>query len=251
MPKTKSIQAVTTYNFIFFLTAILNLPLGRWGWFYRYEAYSLVMGLVVAGISLALIFKFLYRRRSKIKIILDTTICLLLVVILVNSIWRAVMSFALTPIATTNIYQQQYQMGLFVKRFYSGRVVAIHDIGAVDYFSEPRIMDLAGLANIEIAKLRLQERYSASQMDALAKKNRVEVALVYDSWFMDKGTSALPAFWIKVGRWKIRHNVVCGDDTVSFYAVSPEAKDELINNLKSFARDLPPDVQQSGLYLQR
>lgn len=250
LPRTKSTQTITTYNFIFFLMAILSLPFSRWGWFYRYEAYLLAMGLVAAGISLASIFKFLYRGRSKIKIILDTLIYLLLVVILVNSIWRAVMSFALMPIATTNIYQQQYQMGLFVKKFYSGHGVAINDIGAVEYLAEPRLTDLAGLANIEIARLQLQKRYSTLQIDVLTKKNQVEMAMIYDSWFMDKGTSTLPVSWIKVGQWKINHNVVCGDDTVSFYAISPPAKDSLMNNLKNFARDLPSAVQQSGLYLQ-
>ena len=250
LPKNKSTQAIIIYNFIFFLTAVLHLIFSRWGWFYRYEAYLLVMGLVVMVVSLVPVVKILYRGSSKRKIILDTIIYWLVAIIFISSIWRAAMSFVLTPIATTNIYQQQYQMGLFVKRFYSGQAVAINDIGAVDYFSEPRPIDLLGLANMEAARLRLQNHDSAFQIDALTKKYQAKIAIIYDSWFSNKDINVLPRSWTKVGQWKILHNVVCGNDTVSFYAVSPTAEDELTNNLKGFARDLPSAVQQSGLYLQ-
>ena len=61
---------------------------------------------------------------------------------------------------------------------------------------------------------------------------------MYDSWFQ------IPAEWIKVGEWQIRDNVVCGDDTVSFYAVDPAATPGLIENLRAFASRLPADVIQ-------
>jgi len=36
--------------------------------------------------------------------------------------------------------------------------------------------------------------------------------------------------------------VVCGSDTVSFYAVDPRHKDALLQNLKAFSRASPIDV---------
>ena len=40
-------------------------------------------------------------------------------------------------------------------------------------------------------------------------------AIVYDSWF----DSSLLNKWKKVATWQIQNNVICGDATVSFYAV--------------------------------
>jgi len=42
-----------------------------------------------------------------------------------------------------------------------------------------------------------------------------------------------------VGQLKISRNVVCASDTVSFYAVDPAEKDNLIENLKIFSYRLP------------
>jgi hypothetical protein len=39
-----------------------------------------------------------------------------------------------TPKATTNIYEQQYQMGLFIKEFYENKSIVANDIGAINFF---------------------------------------------------------------------------------------------------------------------
>jgi len=38
-------------------------------------------------------------------------------------------------------------------------------------------------------------------------------------------------------------------DTVSFYAIDPQDAKNLTKNLKEFSSQLPPDVQQSGNYM--
>ena len=44
------------------------------------------------------------------------------------------------------------------------------------------------------------------------------------------------------------YNVILGNDTMSFYATSPQYEAELIENLKSFSPQLPKDIIQNGIY---
>jgi hypothetical protein len=81
----------------------------------------------------------------------------------------------------------------------------------------------------------------------LAEENNCKIAIIYDSWFFSYG---IPADWIKVGQWTIQNNVVCGSDTISFYAVDPLEESTLITHLQDFSNQLPNDVIESGLYTE-
>jgi hypothetical protein len=62
--------------------------------------------------------------------------------------------------------------------------------------------------------------------------------MIYDSWFTDSLTSK----WKKVASWQIQNNVICGDDTVSFYAVDNSEYLPLYNQLKAYEPRLPSSV---------
>jgi aryl-alcohol dehydrogenase-like predicted oxidoreductase len=53
---------------------------------------------------------------------------------------------------------------------------------------------------------------------------------------------SLPMEWIPVGEWTIRDNVVCGGDTVTFFAVGANEARQVSENLRSFSNRLPKDV---------
>ena len=61
-------------------------------------------------------------------------------------------------------------------------------------------------------------------------------------------TKAVPARWSKVGSWCIRDNLVCGCDSVAFFACRPEERARLKECLRLFARQLPRLVIQTGEY---
>lgn len=246
--RAKKMDGPGTMLALFIGTLLLHMQFAQTGWFYRYEAYLVALGLFVIAGALGEYLPAMSPLTLEKRLIPKyAALGLLLLLCFVPLIRRAVVSLRLTPQATTNIYEQQYQMGLFLKSFYEGEVVAANDIGAINYLADIKCIDLYGLANIETAKLIRTQKYNPEQIDRLARENGVKLAIVYDHWFNRRG--GLPGKWIKVGQWTISNNVVCGGDTVSFYAVHPSETARLIENLRAFATRLPKSVAQSGDYL--
>ncbi len=238
--------------------------------FMRYEAYLVALGLLVTAIALSrylpgkLSFKTVKSLAPKYAAIalLIILVILPLAKILVK---RGFASLIKIPRATTNIYQQQYQMGLFLREFYQGAAVAANDVGAINYLADIRCLDLWGLGSIEVAKEKKDGDYHEEQIYHLAKSKDVKIAVVYDDWFLPGGRlwegvrfdatpsparRGIPSQWIKAGEWKIRNNVICNRNTVSFYAVDSKEADILTENLKGFSSRLPKDVVQTGKYTE-
>lgn len=220
-------------------TTFLHLQFARTGWFYRYEAYLIALGLFVllalgadlwgGGVSW------------------NATVGVLVLIPFAALGPRAAESLSRVPLASENIYEQQYQMGRFLERYYRGEAVAANDVGAINFYADIRCLDLGGLASMEVADLKRGMRYGPKDRYDLAKSKNVRIALVYDETFAEWG--GLPPQWIKVGSWKISRNVVCGGDTVSFYAVDEEERAPLVRHLREYSSGLPRTVEEAGSYL--
>src|SRR5262249_54183785 len=144
-----------------------------------------------------------------------TTACL------VPLIWRSWEATTTTPTAVANVFQQQYQMGLFVRRYYPYATVAANDIGAISFLAErSRVLDLVGLANMESARATLDNQLEARFYERLTRKERVDVAILYEEWFPKQ----LPPEWSRVERWTIPNRVSVAYDTVTFYAANDACK---------------------------
>jgi len=154
---------------------------------------------------------------------------------------RAVRSLREVPDATTNIYEQQYQMGLFLKQYYPGEAVAANDIGAINYLGQIHCLDVWGLGTFEVAEKFVNGPVDVNTVYRLARSRNVRIAVVYDHWLSGR-YGGIPAEWVKVGEWKVGKAIVVGGTIVSFYAVDPLEKDRLIKNLRRFALEFPPGV---------
>lgn len=223
---------------IFISMALLHLFFADIGWFYRYEAYLIFVGIFVNSIVSISIFQKNKINFEKDKILRYSALILLLGLIVIPVASRGLYSFNEAPLATHNIYEQQYQIGLFVKQFYNDESVALNDIGAVNYLADIKCMDFYGLSDIGVAKARKGGYYTSEEKSNLIKKNNVKLIIIYESWFKN-----IPPDWIKVSDWEIRNNIVCGDNRVSFYVVSPKEKDNLIKNIRIFSSKLPSDIK--------
>jgi hypothetical protein len=227
---------------IFAGATALHLIFAGAGWFYRYEAYLVLLGMLVLAVSTS---DFVLQGKT---VPLFTAIAGVVFILLAWQLGlRAIASFRDTPQATANIYQQHYQIGRFLRQYYPGQWVALNDIGAATYLADIHLLDLWGLGSMAPARLKLAQRYHADTIAGLAEEMGVTVAIVYDSWYDRYG--GVPAQWSKAGQWTILGNIVAGDDTVSIYAVDPAQKDALLRSLQSYSPQLPGEVQQQGVYL--
>lgn len=236
---------------IWVATAVLHLQFARIGWipgvnfsFFRYEAYLLAIGILVIGVILSKYYRNQATKTGK----MSRFISVLTVIALVSMATLGIKSLIIVPQAIKNIYEQQYQMAQFLKKFYAGMPVAANDIGAINYFTDIKCLDLWGLESIEVATMKRNNSFRTEYIYNLAKSKDIKVAIVYDQWFSKYG--GVPHEWIKVGQWQIKNNLVCGHDTISFYAVDPSEEQRLIFNLKAFSSNLPVEVKQSGKYLE-
>lgn len=209
-------------------------------WLYRYEAYVIALGVVSVAVAAWPALRDTLQARTEAGHAFSTAVLAVLVVASPLA-HRALVSTAMVPTATANIYEQQYQMGRFLARYYAGTAVALNDIGAATYLSDARCIDLAGLANLEVARARFANNLSTADFDDITSEAGVRVAIVFDHWFKDIG---LPPTWTRVGTWTIRNARVVSSGTVAFYATSPGEARALAEHLAEFEPELPRGVTQ-------
>jgi hypothetical protein len=235
---------------IFILMAFAHFEFGNIGHFFRYEAYLSSLGIFVLAYASGNlgILKRQEHAVSRGKKILVNFGLLFVFLCLIPQIERGSNSLVLIPQAARNIYEQQYQMGMFLHKYYPGVSIAINDIGAVTFLGDVHLLDLVGLASVDVLKLKKDKCYTTDKILHLSRIKDVHLAIVYDTWLQRENLQGAPSEWIKVGEWKIENNVVCSSNIVSFYAVKTSEKERLIDNLRSFSSLLPKSVGQYGLY---
>ena len=219
-----------------FVTLAAHVAAAPVGWFYRYEAYAMTLGLVAAAAAIGSLAReraHLWAGAAAWRYAAPLAIAILPIT------GRGVASLAATPAASANIFGQQVQMAAFLRAYYGGERVVVNDIGAVAYLSDVRLVDLVGLGSLDVARakgMRIDQPLSRPQMEVLTEGARI--AIVYDDWF----AAALPITWRRAGRWRIHDNHVCAKDTVSFYAIARGEDEALAAHLRSFAARLPANV---------
>jgi hypothetical protein len=184
-----------------------------------------------------------YKYGKRVLALLNSSIAKFAALVLVFFLFfpvvlRSVTALDKTAQACINIYDQQYQMAMFTEKYYNQSTVALNDIGAVGYFTHSRIIDLWGLATVEVTKSKKEHYWTPEFLDSLCKANQVQMAVIYDSWFSDSLTKR----WNKAATWQIQNNVICGDSMVSFYSLEASSKNILQQRLKAFQPQLPPSV---------
>lgn len=226
---------------VFIALTLLHTQFAQPGafWFFRYEAYLFVLGGVAVARALG---EWLETVRGQTSGLRTTVVQLGTILLFALSPLsdRALKAVVYIPQATRNIYEQQYQMGLFLGRFYAGRAVALNDIGAASFLGDIDCVDLAGLADIDVARRMLAGLFESEDVRDIAEAKDARIAIVYDSWFGNR----IPSTWRRAATWTVQNNVVLGSNTVTFYALKPEELGPLRARLNEFSRELPPTVVQ-------
>ncbi|MGB7591476.1 MAG: hypothetical protein WBO19_09570, partial [Terriglobia bacterium] len=234
---------------IFVAIALAHIQFCMVALFFRHEAYLVALGIVVIVAQLAdqLPQKLFGTPADRALVPKHVGGVLLAAILIYPCAVRAGAAMIYLPQASKNIYEQQYQMGLFIKRYYQGSTIALNDIGAVNFLADVHCLDLWGLATYEVTELMRHHEYHTADILRLSKADGVKVAMVYDKWYTPIG--GLPRAWVWVGQWALPDNVVAGGDTVSIYAVDESETAPLMQKLQDFSPLLPKEVIQSGRYL--
>jgi len=225
---------------MFALSSLIHAEFVGVGWFYRYEAYLIAVGMTTALPAFVndVVVHASQRddRRKFHSIVFSALVC----VLFWPFVTRAALSLVDTPRAYRNIGDQQVQLARFLAAKGTGKTVALNDIGAVAYYSDTPILDLFGLASPEVYRVRIRHEYSTESIERLARRAGAETAILTPDWY--KVFGGIPASWTQVATWKIENNIICGSDTVAFYAIEPSAREDLERRLKEFGPSLPSDV---------
>jgi hypothetical protein len=221
---------------------VAHIELAGLGWFYRYDSYLVALTVTVVGITIGsetprTTFARMWTRTYWLAIAAG-------VLTFGPMLPRVIAAAKSTPSAGGNIYEQQVQTAKFLARHFPDDVVAINDIGAVTYYREGPIVDLVGLANVDVAKakkLKLEEPMKPADMVRFSAP--ATVAVIYEEWF----PHLVPPTWFRVARWTIPNNVTCAFASVSVYATKAADVPRVVAAARDFeASELPKDVRVDG-----
>ncbi|HEV2480086.1 MAG TPA: hypothetical protein VGS79_10475 [Puia sp.] len=221
---------------ILLAVTLIHLCFAATGWLYRYEAYLIFCSTVIVGLLVWQYGREVWKERGAVVRWMMAVVVFAAVFPLVL---RSAAAFTRTGDACVNIYQQQYQMGRFLHMYYDTDVNAVNDIGAVSFLTRGANVDLWGLGNIQVARSRKSGRWNPGFLDSLCRAQGAGTAVLYEKWFNDSMRSR----WTKVATWQIPNNVICGDDSVSFFAIRPADAPVLKGNLQAFEKQLPAGVE--------
>jgi hypothetical protein len=207
------------------LATALQLAVGRFNWFHRYEVYALIFAVLIAAQALLELARLPWR-----------TLAIALFIIA----WPYELALWETPAAAANVYQQQYQMHRFVADFYRGNV-AVNDLGWVSY-GRPAgvyVLDLWGLASPEASR---QVDKDADWLDTITREHAAGLAMVYPNWYVE----GAPDDWQPLA-------TMCATSTrpsaglpcVVFYSTAVGDAGLLTEEMAAFARTLPAGVKMT------
>jgi hypothetical protein len=222
----------------FLMIVFMHGTLINMEWFYRHAAYLIALGVWALEAAMPP-GRWAPRIPSPGAARIATGI--LAALLAYPFVGRASGALLHTPPAARNIYEMQYQMAMFLNGFHPESPVAANDIGAVSFYNDFPLLDLYGLASMDVARAKLGGTYDTQMIEWMVRESGAEVVVVYDYWFDRYG--GLPPSWIKVGEWHFTDCYVCGGDVVSFYAPDPAQADALRAQLAEFAGSLPERVK--------
>lgn len=141
-------------------------------WPLRYTSYLVVMELIALTIGLSEYIPEKTSLKFTKKSIIKNLGFIVLIVLLFTPFAIKTYELSITPLATNNIYEQQYQMGMFLNTYYQGDAIAANDIGAINYYEDIKCLDM---------------------VITLANEHHVKIAIIYDDWW----DGNIPSNWIK------------------------------------------------------
>lgn len=208
-----------------------HIVAGHYGWFSRYEIYIVALALIAAAFLFGPWLRAGWDRPAFGYAGLVAT----LAIVATPYAWTTWQ----TPLASANIYVQQYQMHRFATEFLP-RPVALNDLGYVSFRNPIYVLDLWGLGSEDARKRRADPDFGPDDIRALASERDIAYAMVYDDWLGE----AIPEEWCRIAELQTIA-ISAGSGRVAFYAVDPDIEGEMRVQLRAFAATLPDGAKLS------
>ncbi|MDP3851191.1 MAG: hypothetical protein Q8Q59_11850 [Luteolibacter sp.] len=217
-----------------FAMILIHLQLAQLGWFYRYEGYLVILGLIAASVLLPPLQDWM----RKLPLALSLSVYVILAFTTLPLAWRSVRATGEIVHAAANIRDQQLQMALVTRHLGNGARVAVNDLGAVSFLTSARVLDLYGLGDNRLTRAKRNRTYGSNILKARLEETRTDYVICYPSWYLPP--DQLPETLIPVETWALGDNLICGSDKVVFYGTSPEAAGKMAAALEAYRARTPP-----------
>jgi hypothetical protein len=209
---------------LFVTTAITHLLLARVGWLFRYEAWLIAWGILTVA-PLAARASLPHLRSGA----WGGPAALLVAALIPYGArsWEALSSYSLSARWT---YDSDVQMAQYIARYWPDSVVALHDIGAVSWYSDAEIVDVAGLATNEVTRLHVANRLDGAAIGEILSRRGVQTAWTEARWLADD----LPPGFSKVAEYRVTSSFSSQTWTAFVWAVDPTAREKLVSTLAEY-----------------
>ncbi|WP_292008660.1 hypothetical protein [Chryseobacterium sp.] len=229
--KRLDLKSVLSNNFLIIVwsvTLVLHCLFGDLKGF-RYEAYLLV------ALSMLLIPKVVLFFQSPLTFVKkDPLMTALIVFNILLLIYKVGYAHIIMIKGSENVYRQQIQSARFLEKYYNTSKVVANDIGAICYFSDIHLFDIAGLGSEEMIRFNEKEKVFDDEFENFVTQysinNHYQLAVVYEEWF----SGHIPGNWRKVAVLKIDSHINVALDHVTIYSIDPDIHSELKKNVKKF-----------------
>lgn len=212
------------------IALLLHLLVGTFGSYHRYEIY------MWTTVLLTLLYLFGERLVQRADGVPMPRVAAMLGVFAVTISLAHALTLITTPLASNNIYGQQYQVHRFITEYWQAPV-AVNDLGWTSYRNDGYVLDLWGLASRQ-ARLA---KWSGNPdwMNVLARQYDVKLAMIYRDWF-----NQIPNDWIPIGELRLGGPLITPDsDIVTFYALDAESLPRARALAADYQNTLPKSVR--------
>lgn len=217
------------------VTVGFHMVLARMGWYDRYQAYLIALGVSMVLSMLGALLPADRRPPARAALVP----CLVAVALLFTEHKPAEVFNARAAVEET--YIQRYQAGRFFQRYYEGQPIATGELGYISLLHDGPLTDVFGLGDYEVLQEWQREgrRPRAAYWRDLAEERGFEVVAVYPITLFDQ----IPDTWISVGHWDANQWISTAPSPIfQFFATTPEAVRPLREHLQDFESELPPGV---------
>jgi len=236
-------DAPTVRLMLYLATLLIHVAVGRVGSFYRYEAYLLVLGIVIIASSLREPWCESLMSQLRLAFVGNRPVgAIVLIILFAPFLARAHEAFNSIAGAAHNTYEVHYQIARFLVRNYQHQEVALTDIGAPTFFCDFKLLDLGGLASIDVAHALETARFNTRTLGGLVQHAGAKIVINSGFRLDDPGIGGAPIAWTKVGEWGVYDPIVLPVWRVEFYATDASQVELLKKQVRLSCAMLPKSM---------